>query len=113
MHRRRAALHGEVDTVAALHRQLHLVQIGDLADRRGNDRGRRRTAGARLAEFGFNVAGLTGKGRVDHAVERQRRGIGHHRHHVGEFDGLLIFGVERELADFVARGEPVAAEQRH
>ena len=59
--------------VAAVHRQLHLVQIGDLADRGRDDRRRRRAAGARLAEFGFDVAGLAGKGGVDHAVERQRR----------------------------------------
>ena len=32
--------------------------------------------------------------------------------HVVEFDALLALGVERELAHFVARGEPVAAEQR-
>ena len=88
------------------------MQIGDLADRGRDDRRRRRAAAARLAEFGFDVARLAGKGRIDYAIERQRRGIGHHRQHVGEFDAVLALDVERELAEFVARGEAVATEQR-
>ena len=80
MHRRRAAHHGELDRIAAVHRKPHLVQLGDLADRGGDDRRRRGAAGARLAEFGFDRAGLAGEGGIDHAVERQRGSVRHHRH---------------------------------
>ena len=72
MHRRRAALHGEVDRVAAVDGEPHLVQVGDLADRRRHDRRRRRAAGARLAEFSFDIGRAAGERRIEHAVERQR-----------------------------------------
>jgi len=51
MHRRRAALHGEIRSNRRHRRELHLVQIGDLADRRRDDRRRRRAAGARFVEL--------------------------------------------------------------
>jgi hypothetical protein len=52
------------------------------------------------------------KGGVDHAVERERGSIRHHGGDVDEFDALLALGIERELADLVARSEAVAAKQR-
>ena len=66
-----------------------------------------------LANWNFDLAGAAGEGRIDERIERQRRGVGHHRDHVVELDALLAVGVERELADFAARGQAVAAEQRH
>ena len=112
MHRRRAALHGDFDGVAAIDRQLHLVQVRHLADRGRNDRRRRGTAGARLAEFAFHLADAAGEGGIDDAVERQVRGVRDHRDHVGELDAFLALRIERQLADLAARGEAVAAEQR-
>ena len=102
----------EFGRLALVHREPHLVQVGDMADRRRNDRRRRRAAGARLAEFGLDLSGLAGKSGIDHAVERQCGSVGHHRDNVGEFDRRPALRVERELADFAARGEAVAAEQR-
>ena len=48
--------------------------------------------------------GAAGEGRVDHAVERQRRSVGDHRDHVVQRDAILAVGIERELADLAARG---------
>ena len=45
-------------------------------------------------------------------VERESGRIGHHRHHVLERDAFFAVGIERELAELAARGQPVAAEQR-
>ena len=112
MHRRGAALHGELDAFAGVHRELHLVQVRHLADGGGNDRRRRGAAGARLAEFAFHRAGVAGEGGIEHAVKRDVGSIRYDSQHVGEFDRLFAGGVKRELADFVARGEPVAADQR-
>ena len=70
-------------------------------------------AATALPNCDFEIGGLAGEGRVDHGVERQRRGVGDDREHVVERDALLAVGVERELADLAARGLPVAADQRH
>ena len=112
MHRRRAAFHGELGAVAAVDGEPHLVQIGDMADGRRQDRRRGGAPGARLGEFGFGLAGAAGKRRIEHAVKRHLGRVRHHRHDVGELDALLAVGIKDELADLVARGEPVAAEQR-
>ena len=71
MHRRRAALHGEFDRVAGFHRELHLVQVGHLADRGGDDRAGEAPPARALANSLSTSRGLAGEGGVDHAIERQ------------------------------------------
>ena len=77
-----------------------------------DDAGRRAAAGQGLVELGLDLAGAAREGGVDERIERQRRGVGHHRDHVVELDPFLAARIEGELADLAARGEPVAAEQR-
>ena len=66
-----------------------------------------------LGELAFDQVRLAGKGAVDDRIDLQFGRIGDHRHHVVERDLALAVRVERELAQFVARGLTVAAEQRH
>ena len=66
----------------------------------------------RLAELRFQLRRAAGKCRIDDIVERQRRGVGHHRGNVIDADLIAAAGVERELGDLVAGRLAVAAKQR-
>ena len=66
----------------------------------------------RLGEFGLDQVRLAGKGAIDDRIELHLGGVGHDRHHVVERHLALAMREQRELAQFVARGLAVAAEQR-
>ena len=113
MNERLDALDGIADRGALLDREPRLVQLRDLPQRSRDDRARCRAGGARLAELHFELAGAPGEGGIDQAVERQRRGVSDHRHHIFELDARLAAREQRELANLMARREPIAAEQRN
>src|SRR5215468_3268565 len=107
------ALDRVVDRAALLDGKPRLVQLRDLPQRGRDDRARRRAGGARLAELHFELAGAPGEGGIDQAVERKRRGVSDHGHHVFDLDARLAAREQRELANLMARREPIAAEQRN
>ena len=87
--------------------QLRHLALGVEQDRSGA-----RARGPRLGELSFEFRGAAGEGRIDDVFERQRRGIGHHRDDVLHGDLGAAARIEGELADFIAGGGAVAAEQR-
>src|SRR5262249_53550603 len=79
----------------------------------GGQGGRRGGAGgARLGELELDVGGLAREGGVEQRIKRERGGVGRHRDHVVELDAVTAAGIERELRDLAARGQPIAAEGR-
>ncbi len=88
-----------------------LVQPGRLALGGGNDHAGIGAGDHGLGEFGFDQFRPAGERAVDDRIDLQFRRIGHHRHDILERDLALAMGIEREFAQFVARGLAVAAEQ--
>src|SRR5262249_62187391 len=113
MNERLDALDGIADRDALLDREPRLMQLRDLPQRRRDDRARRCAGRARLAELHFELARAPGEGGIDQAVERKRRGVGDHGHDIFELDARLAAREQRELANLMARREPIAAEQRN
>ena len=60
-----------------------------------------------------STSGAAREGGVDERSSASAEASATTAMHVVELDVALAARVERELADFAARGEPVAAEQRH
>ncbi len=89
------------------------MQPGRLALGGGDDHARIGAGDHGLGKFGFDQIRLSGKRAVHDRIDLQLGSVGDHRHHVLERDLGLAVGIKRELAQFVARGLTVAAEQRH
>ena len=94
-------------------RERRFVQPRGLALRGGDDHAGIGAGDHGFGKFAFDHLGPAGKGAVDDRIELQLGRIGDDRHHVVERDLALAMGIERELAQLVARGLAVAAEQRH
>ena len=101
-----------VDRGALINGKPRAMQLRDVPQRGRQDRAGRRAGRAHLAELRFELAGAASERGIDHAVDCQRRGVGGHRYDVVQLDARLAAGEQRELADFMARRETVAAEQR-
>src|SRR5262249_22449749 len=113
MNERLDALDGIADRDALLDREPRLMQLRDLAQRSRDDRARRRAGGAGLAELHFELARASGESGIDQTVQRQPRGVRDQAHHIFEPDARLAGREQRELANLMARREPIAAEQRN
>src|SRR5262245_62599983 len=102
---------GLADRGALVNGKLGPMQLRAVPQRVRQDWAGPRAGRAYLAELRFELAGAAGERGIDHAVDRQRRGVGGHRHDVIQLDARLAAREQRELADFMARRETIAAEQ--
>mgnify|MGYP003693733249 CR=1 FL=1 len=94
-------------------RKRRFVQPRGLALRRGDDHAGIGAGDHRFSKLALDSRGVAGERAVDDRIELQFGGVGDDRHDVLERHLALAVGVERELAQFVAGGPAVAAEQRH
>ena len=89
------------------------MQLRKLALRGKEDRADRAAGGAHLGELRLELGRPAGEGGIDQFVERQRRSVGYDGGHIVDVDFAAPAGIERELAQLVARGGAIAAEKRN
>ena len=104
---------GLVGVGPILNRKQNLVQLRQLAQCRRHDRPWRGAGGARFAIQRLDLGQPPREGRIDDAIKRERGSVGDHGQNILENDPVPSMGVERKLANLVARRLPVAAEKWH
>ena len=106
-----AALEQGRDRRAVGHRKRRFVQPCRLAQRGRDDHAWIGAGDHRFGKLAFDQVRLARKGAIHDRVELQLGRVGHDGHDIVERDLALAVGIERKLAQLVARGLTVAAEQ--